>query len=159
MLVDDDIENLTAMGEALGGQDFGCIEAHSDPRRALARAAEGVFDTIITECRVAGSIDLEFIQRVRGLQSHATITLVTSVRDPNVLFEAVNTVGVLRVLGKPWSCDTLCEAVAEALIQREYRTRLARMQDLVLDQQRVIERQADILLRLEVAHPGITSSL
>jgi DNA-binding NtrC family response regulator len=158
MLVDNDVPNLNAMREILGDRDFGSIEAFSDVGQAARRAAECVFDVVIAECRACGVGDMEFARQFRRLQQRAAMILVASRYDSGFLFEAVNSVGVLRVFGKPWDGDALCEAVAQALIQREYSARLERMQDLVMDQQRVIERQADILLRLEMAHPGITSA-
>lgn len=158
MLVDNDASNLNAMQETLGERDFGFIEVFSDVGPAVRRAAECVFDVVITECSIPGATDMEFARQFRRLQPRAAMIMLTSRCDSGVLFEAVNSVGAMRVIGKPWNADALCEAVAQALIRQEYSTRLERMQDLVIDQQRVIERQADILLRLEMAHPGITST-
>ena len=158
MLLDDDHANLSAMQEVLEEEEFGCVEVYADPGEALRRASECAFDVVIAECRLEGQGEMEFIRQFKVLQRQAALIIVTAVRDAEVLFDAVNSSGVMRVIGKPWSCDSLCEAVAQALIRRDYSTRLARMQDLVMDQQRVIERQADILLRLEMAHPGITST-
>ncbi len=156
MLIDNDASNLDAMREVLGDQDFGAIEAYSDTAQALRRAGQCRFDVVIAGCCAGGEMD--FARQLRRLQQQAAMVIMTSQCDVGVLFEAINSVGVLRVFTKPWGCDALCEAVAQALIQREYSARLERMQDLVIDQQRVIERQADILLRLEVAHPGIISA-
>lgn len=158
LLVDRDGPNLNAMQAVLAERDFGAIEVYADVEEALQRAGQCSFDVVVAGHGAGDDNDMGFARRLRRLQPQTAMIIVAAHCDAAVLFEAINSVGVLRVFAKPWGCDDLCEAVAKALIQREYSTRLERMQDLVMDQQRLIERQADILLRLEVAHPGITSA-
>lgn len=159
LLVDDNTDNLNILKRVLEKCELGEIEPYSCPYEAMDRAGECSFDLVISDYRMPGMDGIEFLKAFRKLHRDACMIVLSAFNDMTLLMEAINALGVSRVLCKPCDPGAVREAVAQTLNQREYDCRINRLQALIQDQQRVIERQAEMLLRLESAYPGITESV
>jgi two-component system, probable response regulator PhcQ len=132
LLVDDEANVLAALGRLLR-RAFGTaaqIETCAQPVLALQRISEASFDVVVSDYRMPGMDGLQLLGACRQLQPETTRIILSGMTDFDVLMSAINDVGILRFMLKPWDEDefvsVMCQAVAA--------TRKLRLQHRLLDE-------------------------
>ena len=161
LLVDDETPVLSAVARLLRPHLNRAsrpvkVDAFTDPLQALERASRQTWDVVVSDYRMPNMDGVAFLRRLGALQPDIVrMMLSASVDLPTVLL-AVNDVGVLRFLVKPWQPEQLVSHVLWAL---EHAHEMA-VQRKLADDMRVqrgelgaaeLERR-----RLEAYEPGIT---
>ncbi len=154
----DDEENLCRAFERIfARQPEFTIDTSTSPTEALAKLFRGNYDVVISDLRMPEMDGIEFLTTARKTRPEARRFLVSGYADFETAKVAINTVGVDRLLTKPWNIDELQHAVHAAVehvalirdnarIHQEMRTKakeLARLNRL-LDQM-VEERTSNLL--------------
>lgn len=158
LLVDDEPHVLSALKRVLraGFGDAVKVEAESNPRQALVRASEVVFDLVVSDFRMPEMDGVHFLERLRALQPHAVRMMLSASTEVQTVMRALNDVEVHRFICKPWQEDELIQHVAEALA----RSSQAREERDLADQMRLQRGQLSPgeleLRRLEAIEPGLT---
>ena len=142
LLVDDETALLEVWGEILAAAGW-TVETASNGARALEILVRGSFDTIFTDIDMPGLDGLQLLRAIRTRDLDVPVVLMTGHPRTETAIEAVEQ-GALRYLVKPFSADTLTDAVAAA-------ARLHRMARL--------KREALAYLGGESALPGDLAGL
>lgn len=162
MLVDDEVNVLSALRRVLGGAGGGDkrlaleIEAFDKPADALERARDVGFDLVISDFRMPVMNGVEFLEKLLAIQPTIARLILSGYADLQGLVDAINRVQIFRFIGKPWHDVELKAAVQQALEHRELLRENQRLADLVRVQQGKLSRQQMELRRLEEQYPGIT---
>ncbi|GAB4062436.1 response regulator [Uliginosibacterium sediminicola] len=132
LLVDDEVNVLAALGRLLR-RAFGTaayIETCAQPGLALQRISEASFDVVVSDYRMPGMDGLQLLGACRQLQPETTRVILSGITDFDVLMSAINDVGIMRFMLKPWDeeefVSVMCQAVAA--------TRKQRLQHSLLDE-------------------------
>lgn len=118
LLVDDEANVLSALSRVLRrelGSDV-LIETNVSAERALARARDTEFDVVMSDYRMPSMDGLEFLLAFRELQPDTSRIILSGMTDFDVLMTAINEVGILRFLLKPWDETELAGVVRDALV-------------------------------------------
>jgi response regulator RpfG family c-di-GMP phosphodiesterase len=111
MFVDDEINICRAMERTLGRQRTLALETFTSPTEALKRIGENAFDVVISDLRMPEMDGIEFLTNVRRTRPETRRLLVSGFADFETAQTAINTVGVDRLLTKPWNNEDLIRAV------------------------------------------------
>jgi two-component system, probable response regulator PhcQ len=148
LIVDDEEFVRSALSRALRGEEYD-IRAVDGPRAGLEALASRPADIILSDFKMPRMSGLEFLQRVREDYPDTIRIMLTGHADTDTVIQAVNGSEVYRFLTKPWQDDDLKLilrlASAHLDSMRENRRLLA-----------VVQKQADLLRRVERTTPGIT---
>ena len=159
LVVDDETNVLNALRRALlrafAGDDLH-IEIFDDPRLALERVGNQVFDLVMSDFRMPPMDGVTFLKGVRQLQPDAVRLILSASTDFDALMTAINEAEIFRYLTKPWDDAELVATVRLGLARREQLLEDRRLADesrffqgdMSVEE---IERQ-----RLEADEPGIT---
>ncbi len=114
LVLDDDQVVLLAIKETLERERYK-VQAFSNAREALV-ALEGTrFATIISDQRMPEMTGLEFLDKCKRIQKHASRILITGVLTLNTVIEAVNRGEIFRFVAKPWIREELIATVENAV--------------------------------------------
>lgn len=159
LLVDDETNILHALRRTLtrafAGQDVR-IELFDDPRAALERAAETVFDLVISDYRMPTMDGVTFLKAFRELQPDSVRLILSGTTDFDILVSAINEAEIQRYLIKPWADEEVVDTVRTALEKRAQTLEDRRLADEMRLQQGGITVEELELRRLEEQEPGIT---
>lgn len=127
LVVEDDEATLEAVSDAL--EDFGCsVERCSDATSARAALEQRDFDAVVTDLRMPDVDGLELCDRIVGSRPDLPVILMTAYGDTRVVSSAMR-VGVVDFLQKPFTVESLGEAIQRALSRRNGVARVARLPD------------------------------
>ena len=112
LLVDDETALLEVWGEILAAAGW-TVETASNGARALEILLRGSFDTILTDIDMPGLDGLQLLRAIRTRDLDVPVVLMTGHPRTETAIEAVEQ-GALRYLVKPFSADTLTNAVEAA---------------------------------------------
>ena len=161
MLVDDEPNILKALRRTLSicapDQVGGAltIETFERPADALARAAEQVFDLVISDYRMPEMNGVAFLTRFVELQPRVARLILSGHTDLDALVGAINQAQIFRFISKPWHEFELRSTVRQALELRNLLNENQRLADLVRVQRGELSRQEMELRRLEEQFPGL----
>ena len=113
LVVDDDPAVVVTLAESLRLERYSVATA-GQAADGLSLVEREAFAVIISDQRMPGMSGLEFFQRARQLQPHASRVLLTGVADVAVLVQAINAGEIYRFLMKPWLPAELIATVALA---------------------------------------------
>lgn len=113
LLVDDDLEHLLALAEALVRAGYR-VRAAMSGSEALAKLATPPADLVITDYQMHPINGLELIREIRRRLPHLPVLIMTGDPSPD-LEEAGKAAGAIAVLPKPFQLETLLHLIAEAL--------------------------------------------
>jgi len=115
LIVDDDIEALDEMAEAL--QDYGLkIHTASDESTALILANEHRPKFILMDYLLHGSTGLESASAIRKFLPGVQIIMISAFEDLNRVV-TINKFGVIAVLRKPLSIDSIGRFISTRLVR------------------------------------------
>jgi response regulator RpfG family c-di-GMP phosphodiesterase len=101
------------------------VTTANSPEEALTMLGLERFDVVVSDLRMPGMNGIELLTNARRLQPEMRRLLVSGHADFNSALNAINEVGVDRLLTKPWDIDELRSAIHgaadHAFLQRENR--------------------------------------
>lgn len=123
LVVDDEPHIISAVRRELKAppHDIYCyeVEGFSDPRLALQRCAETVFDAVISDYRMPGLDGVEFLGELAKLQPDCARIVLSGQTDTAALVRMVNDIRVFHFITKPWNPYFLKGALGQALDYRD----------------------------------------
>lgn len=159
LLVDDESNVLNALRRVLmrafAGEDLH-VETCDDPRLALERAGNELFDLVISDFRMPPMDGVTFLKSVRQLQPDTVRLILSASTDFDAVMTAINEAEIFRYLTKPWDDDELVATVRLGLARREQLSEDRRLADDARLQHGDMSAEEIELRRLEADEPGIT---
>ncbi|UXI70382.1 EAL domain-containing protein [Tahibacter amnicola] len=113
LIVDDEVNVLSALRRVLQPEGFEIILADSGPK-ALAILAMRETQVILTDQRMPEMSGTEFLARVRKLYPRTVRMVLSGYADLDTVIASVNRGTVFRFITKPCNADVLQEHVREA---------------------------------------------
>ena len=113
LYVDDERDNLRIF-ELTFRRDFTVLTA-SSAQEGLELLSQHPVAVVLSDQRMPGIEGVEFLRRVRELDSRAMRILVTAYGDAKILSEAINDGNIYRYVAKPWEPDDLRLTVQRAI--------------------------------------------
>jgi signal transduction histidine kinase len=113
LYVDDERDNLRIF-ELTFRRDFTVLTA-SSAQEGLELLSQHPVAVVLSDQRMPGIEGVEFLRRVRELDSRALRILVTAYGDTKILSEAINDGNIYRYVAKPWEPDDLRLTVQRAI--------------------------------------------
>lgn len=125
LVVEDDEATLEAVSEAL--EDFGCsVQRCRDAAAARSAMDRGEFDAVVTDLRMPDVDGLELCDAIVGNRPDLPVVLMTAYGDTGVVSSAIRA-GAVDFLQKPFTVESLGEAVERALSRRREAERVQRL--------------------------------
>ena len=152
LLVDDEESVIRALQHTLRRQNYQ-IHAFTDPKIALLEAEKQNFDLVISDYRMPVMDGVQFLHKLIAIQPQIKRIMLSGYADLRAVMAAINEVGVLKFLTKPWKDDELQEIVATALKQK------LSSQPEFSQSAAVVEQNKGALAQLEALYPGITEGV
>lgn len=125
LVVDDDEPTLEAVAEALGELGYATEQCH-DAEVARSVLEEREFDAVVTDMRLPGLDGLELSGRIAGSRPDVPVVVMTAYGDATAVSKAMRS-GVVDFLQKPFTIESLSEAVSKAIARRQRSTPIDRL--------------------------------
>lgn len=125
VLVDDDrsIRASTAESLQLAGFD---VTAYSHGERALAAMGDGFTGVVVSDIKLPGMDGLELLRRLKALDSHLPVILITGQGDISMAVQAMRQ-GAYDFIEKPFPAELLTDVVRKAMQACELRMQVAEL--------------------------------
>jgi YesN/AraC family two-component response regulator len=164
LIVDDEENILKALRRLLshtpcsaGGKTFMLeVDVSSDPQAALDLATRYIYDLVISDYRMPGMDGVAFLKAFSQLQPTAARLILSGYADLNGLIAAINEVGILRFIAKPWNDYELIATLAQVLAYQDLQAETARLAEQTRIANGDISAEEVERRRLEAEEPGIT---
>lgn len=161
----DDEPSLCRAFARLFREDVGLtVSTVSSPEEALAMLGQHSFDVIVSDLRMPGMSGIELLASARRQSPDARRLLVSGYADFNSALDAINEVGIDRLLTKPWDNGEVRGAVRAAAdhahLQRE-NVRMTAELRLQTEELSRINRSLDALVEERTSNllEGLVSAL
>ena len=125
LVIDDDEPTLDAVAEALGELGYATERCH-DAEIARTVLEEREFDAVVTDLRLPGLDGLELSGRIAGSRPDLPVVLMTAYGDTTAVSRAMRS-GVVDFLEKPFTLESLSEAIERAIARRRGMTPIDRL--------------------------------
>lgn len=164
LIVDDEENILKALRRLLshtpcsaGGKTFMLeVDVSSDPHEALLKAAHHRYDVVISDYRMPEMDGVAFLKEFCKRQPDAARLILSGYADLNGLIAAINEVGILRFIAKPWNDYELIATLAQVLAYQDLQAETARLAEESRIQRGDVSAEEVERRRLEAEEPGIT---
>lgn len=123
LLVDDDELVLDVISDTLATNGIDCT-AVTNPTDALGMVKGNDIAVIISDNRMPGMYGIDLLDEVRKSAPDTVMILLTGNADLETALDAIDKVGVFRVVVKPWDKDQLLAVVRKALQQFAFKRML-----------------------------------
>lgn len=158
LLVDDEPAVLRALQRSLR-QSFGGaleVQAYSEPAQALAWLQVHRCDAVLSDLSMPGMDGMALLRACAERQPECVRMILTGVADFAVAQRAMNELGVVRYLSKPWEEEALAAGVLSAVREGLQRRRDRDQALAFAAQARLASAQELEARRLEALEPGLT---
>lgn len=164
MIVDDDESILNALRRLLhitpclsGGKLFKLtVDTFSSPEAALEKARHTAYALVISDYRMPTMNGVQFLKKFRDIQPDAARLILSGYADLNGLIQAINDVGIVRFVSKPWNDYEFVSTLGQVLALRELTLENQRLADEMRLSKGDLSPEEFERKRLEEAEPGIT---
>jgi DNA-binding NtrC family response regulator len=93
---------------------IGCeVESFEDPKKALQRIEEKIFDIVVTDIRMDDIDGIEVLEKVKERSDHTKVIMITGYATVEVAREALGK-GAFDFIAKPFKPDDLREVIGRA---------------------------------------------
>jgi DNA-binding NtrC family response regulator len=141
MVLDDEQNIVNAVRRELATPPLGRyrynVECFTDPKAALARAAEKEFEVVITDFRMPEMDGLQFLKALHAIQPDCSRLVLSGQTDMDALIQMINETQIYRFIPKPWSSYFLKSSITQAIdfrkTQRENRHLAKLLRDKGID--------------------------
>jgi PAS domain S-box-containing protein len=165
LLVLDDEPNILASLRRLFRRDGYHVHSANNADEAFELLARHPVGVVISDQRMPQMSGTEFLRRVKGLYPHTIRIVLSGYTELQAITDAINEGAIFKFLTKPWNDDQLREQINGAFeqfemasekehLQRELVNTNARLQELLGDQQRQLQRESTVL---DVAHEALSA--
>jgi len=89
------------------------VESFEDPKAALARINEKIFDIVVTDIRMEEIDGIEILEKVKEKSDHTKVIMITGYATVEVAREALGK-GAFDFIAKPFKPNDLREVVVRA---------------------------------------------
>ncbi|MEZ4353772.1 MAG: ATP-binding protein [Myxococcota bacterium] len=113
LYVDDEADNLRIF-ELTFRRDFTILTA-SSAKEGLQLLSEHPVAVVLSDHKMPGTEGVEFLRRVRELDSRAIRILMTAYGDTKILGDAINDGNIYRYIAKPWEPEDVRLTVRRAI--------------------------------------------
>ncbi|MHA7837253.1 MAG: ATP-binding protein [bacterium] len=113
LYVDDEVDNLRIF-ELSFRRDFTILTAQS-AREGLQLLSEHPVAVVLSDQKMPGIEGVEFLRRVREVDSRAIRILVTAYGDAQILGDAINDGNIYHYVAKPWEPEDMRLTVRRAI--------------------------------------------
>lgn len=113
LYVDDEVDNLRVF-ELSFRRDFTILTAQS-AMEGLELFSQHPVAVVLSDQKMPGIVGVEFLRRVRELDSSAVRILVTAYGDAKILGDAINDGNIYRYLPKPWEPEDMRLTIRRAI--------------------------------------------
>jgi len=155
LIVDDETNILSALRRVFRSEGHELVLC-SDPLKALEHVAATPFDLVLSDYRMPGMDGVALLVRIKLKQPDCARLILSGQTDRDGLMDAINRAQIHRFIAKPWDDYELRMTVQHTLEQQEVVVENRRLAELVRAQQRELNSQKKLLLKLEAEHPGIS---
>jgi FixJ family two-component response regulator/HD-like signal output (HDOD) protein len=158
LLVDDEDDVRTTLEKMLRHVGYDVTPAASS-EEALALATQQAFDVLVTDVYMTGVPGDQLAVEIQKLQPDILPVIITAYPDMDLAIRSMNQ-GVRRFLTKPVPIDSLREALAEVLAQRQQEMARARrgLVEALLEQHEEAGEKFDLAAALHMATGEATVS-
>jgi len=112
LILDDEPIVGKRLGPAL--TKMGCeVESFEDPKKALQRVEEKIFDIVVTDIRMEDIDGIEVLEKVKSRSDHTKVIMITGYATVEVAREALGK-GAFDFIAKPFKPNDLREVVFRA---------------------------------------------
>ncbi|MEW6184736.1 MAG: response regulator [Thermodesulfobacteriota bacterium] len=112
LILDDEPIVGKRLGPAL--MKMGCeVESFEDPKKALQRIEEKVFDIVVTDIRMEDIDGIEILEKVKATSDRTKVIMITGYATVEVAREALGK-GAFDFIAKPFKPNDLREIVQKA---------------------------------------------
>lgn len=132
------------------------VDICADPKAALEKARHVRYDVVVSDYRMPGMDGVAFLKEFRKLQPDAARLILSGYADLNGLISAINEVGILRFISKPWNDYELIATLGQALAYQELQAETARLAEEAKAARGDLSAEEIERRRLEAEEPGIT---
>jgi DNA-binding NtrC family response regulator len=93
---------------------LGCeVESFEDPKKALERIEEKIFDIVVTDIRMEEIDGIEILEKVKTRSDHTKVIMITGYATVEVAREALGK-GAFDFIAKPFKPNDLREVIVRA---------------------------------------------
>ena len=110
LVVDDDVDILTALTRQLGDAGYTVLTAESG-EDGLELLRKHTVQLVISDQNMPGMSGIEFLKTVRNRHPHVVRMMLTADEDPETVVRSINEGEVYRFIRKPWQKPTLLAMV------------------------------------------------
>jgi len=132
------------------------VDTFSVAAAALDKARHTAYDLVLSDYRMPGMDGVSFLKSFKEFQPDAARLILSGYADLNGLIGAINEVGIVRFLSKPWNDYELVSALGQALALRELTLENQRLADQARVAMGTLSAEDLERKRLESEEPGIT---
>ena len=121
LLIDDDLwirDSLRIFFEAEGCQ----LQALETAEEGLIAIKEDIYDIIIVDYKLPGQDGIEFLKRIRTVNSDAIKILITAYKSKPVVSEAKQ-LDIQGFIEKPFTSETILESLSYLIKKQEMQKR------------------------------------
>jgi two-component system response regulator HupR/HoxA len=141
---------LNSIARALRDESCFVFTAWS-AERGLSVLNSYEIDLVISDESMQDMTGMAFLKKVKVEYPNILTLMVTNYPDTDTVIEAINTVGIYKLILKPWKSEELRETVGRALQLRN----IVVKEGLLVEQ---VKAQEVMLKELERKYPGITKT-
>ena len=114
LVVDDDILFLKSIKRAFKFKDFETLTALSG-KNAMAICNNYDISVVISDYKMPDMDGLVFLKKIRMMNPHIILIMITAFQDINVACAAINEIGIFKFILKPIDYDILEKIVDRAI--------------------------------------------
>jgi two-component system, NtrC family, response regulator AtoC len=125
LIVEDDLELLASLEDALGDAGYAVATARSG-EDALLALADRDFDVVLADVKMPGLGGIELCTRIAGNHPGVPVLLMTAFDDLSLALDALRA-GARDFVTKPFTVEQLCDRIETALSARSRADAVARL--------------------------------
>jgi len=141
VIVDDEELITTNLRTLLRLEGYNTPNTFNSPLEALEYINNNRVDLVLSDFYMPGLNGIDLLKKVRELNPHSTLILLTGYADKESAIRAINEIGLYRYIEKPWDNDDLMLCIKNGLEK-------IRLNDVIKHQQEIERLRDDFMATL-----------